>query len=255
MTGRSQRSCPGSLRPEQISQRVTVAYMNPGFLCHQKRLEKKKHMTIRSIIALGISAAICYGCIIPSQEALRNPGIADQSQSQDKLGKTSANRGLIKPYIPSETAADQIASGQQPSADQSLENPTPTSTVSQGEKTTEAPVIAPTSPDGKAGPDTKGRKWEDQKVKAAATELARGLPGIKRLKVCYAVKEDEWWVTMYEQSGPAFELKQYTWSREQDKLEPFLVTKRIPADRLEAHLTEHEPDMACEVVDLTSFQR
>jgi hypothetical protein len=86
-------------------------------------------------------------------------------------------------------------------------------------------------------------------VKAAAMELSRVMPGIKKLKVCYAVKEDEWWVTLYEESGPAFELKQYTWNREQDKLEQFLVQKRLAADRLQSHLTEHENDMACEVLD------
>ncbi len=206
-------------------------------------------MTVRTKLVLGICAALCYGCIIPSQEALRNPSISDQSRSEAKPSGT--NKGLIKPYIPSERGPAQTVAEQQSAASFSPESSAPVAEIPEKTETSEAPVVTPAVSVASNSTHAKDRKWEDQKVKAAAMELSRGMPGIKKLKVCYAVKEDEWWVTLYEESGPAFELKQFTWNREQDKLEQFLVQKRLAADRLQSHLTEHENDMACEVLDPT----
>ncbi|MBI5252689.1 MAG: hypothetical protein HY912_24605 [Desulfomonile tiedjei] len=211
-------------------------------------------MTVRTILVMGFSTALLIGCIIPSQEALRNPGISDQSQVQGKPDKSGTNNGLIKPYIPSErapVAPVNVVSDQQPVAAVLPERSAPASEVPERNEAAEAPVSTLPAAAGNDSTGAKDRKWEDQKVKAAATEFARGLRGIKKLKVCYAVKEDEWWVTLYEESGPAFELKQYTWNREQEKLEPFLVTKRVAADRLQSDLAEHGADMACEVLDPT----
>jgi hypothetical protein len=209
---------------------------------------KRTNMTIRLILVLGISAVFCYGCIVPSQESVRNPGMSTQPQSEGKPGKSGSDKGLIKPYIPSERAPLQPVPEQQPEPAASSETSPPAPDLNSRE-TSEAPVPAPPVEANDKTSSEKGRKWEDQKVKAAATELARGVPGIKKIKICYAVKEDEWWVTLYQESGSGFDLKQYTWNREQDRLEPFLVPKTIPADRLQSQLAEHEPDMACEVLD------
>lgn len=216
---------------------------------------KRINMTIRSILVLGISAALCCGCIVPSQESVRNPGMSAQPQSQSKPGTSGNEKGLIKPYIPSERAPVQPIPEQQPEPAASREASSPVAGL-ESRETSEAPVAPPPPvPANENTSSEKGRKWEDQKVKAAAIELARSVPGIKKIKVCYAVKEDEWWVTLFQELGPAFDLKSYTWNREQDRLEPFLVPKTIPADRLQSQLAEHEPDMACEVMDISPSQR
>jgi hypothetical protein len=177
-----------------------------------------------------------------------------QPQSEGKPGKSGSEKGLIKPYIPSERAPVQPIPEQQPELATSPGASSPAPDL-EGRETSEAPIAAPPVSANSSTPSARDRKWEDQKVKAAATELARRAPGIKKLKVCYAVKEDEWWVTLYEELGPGFDLKQYTWNREQDRLEPFLVSKTIPADRLQSQLAEHEPDMACEVMDAGAPER
>jgi len=202
---------------------------------------------------LGLCAALCYGCIIPSQEAFRNPGVSDQSHSD--LQPSGAGKGLIKPYIPSDREQANTQPEQQTPAAPSPESSAPVLEIPEKNKSFEAPVVAPavTVSSNSRGP--KDRQWEDQKVKAAAMEKARGIAGIKKLKVCYAVKEDEWWVTLYKEAGSVFDLTQYTWNRDQDKLEEFLVPKRIPSDRLNSHLAEHEANMACEVLDPTHFRQ
>lgn len=94
------------------------------------------------------------------------------------------------------------------------------------------------------------REWEDHKVREAALKMAEGFPQVSRLKVCYAVKDDEWWVTFYDNAGAFTELKQYTWNRELEKLEAFLVLKRILSSRVQQHLTEEEVGKACEALEV-----
>ena len=55
---------------------------------------------------------------------------------------------------------------------------------------------------------------------------------------------------LYVDAGTGFELKQYTWNREQNKLEEFLVLKTVPKDNIEERLRSSEPDRACEVLDV-----
>lgn len=95
-------------------------------------------------------------------------------------------------------------------------------------------------------------QWEDQKVKQAAMELRDAHRSAQKMKLCYAVKDDEWWVIFYEDAASHYELRQYVWDRDRERLDPFLVMKRIPRDRLKQDLSDSEPDRACEVVDLAS---
>jgi len=79
--------------------------------------------------------------------------------------------------------------------------------------------------------------------------MAKASPEVKKIKICYAVKQHEWWVILYERGQGFFELKQYIWNKESEKLDPFLVVKRIPEARLQQHLTEEEPGKACEILE------
>ncbi len=60
------------------------------------------------------------------------------------------------------------------------------------------------------------------------------------------MKTDEWWIVLYDDMGAVYDVKQFTWNRDQEKLEPFLVLKKIGKNRLEEELTVREADRACE---------
>ena len=79
--------------------------------------------------------------------------------------------------------------------------------------------------------------------------MAKNFQHVSKIKVCYAVKDDEWWVVLYDDAGAFTELKQYTWNRDQEKLEAFLVVKRIPSGRVQEQSAEEEPGKACEVLE------
>ncbi|AFM23017.1 hypothetical protein [Desulfomonile tiedjei] len=217
----------------------------------------------RLILVIGTSVAILCGCIVPVQEARKNPGLNSETPSNDAADRVSGNGQLIKPYIPSERVSSesrtksrvsepvQAISTSSPVVAESNAEAAPNPVVA--ESGAEAPPKIEPSPVPEAS--TTKRQFEDQQVRAAAIELARSYSGIHKLKLCFAVKEDEWWATLYESTGNAFELKRYTWNREQEKFQPFLVPKRINGERLQASLGEQEPDMACEVIDPTPTEQ
>jgi hypothetical protein len=91
--------------------------------------------------------------------------------------------------------------------------------------------------------------WEDQKVRIAALEMARSIPSTQKVKICYDAKHDEWWVTFYDRQGAMYDLKQFVWERESEKLEPFLVQQRISQTKLEDHVKREEKGRACEAFD------
>jgi hypothetical protein len=176
---------------------------------------------------LSAMALFLGSCVIPAQEALKDQSDSPQNGPTAQQGKTAGGQGLIKPSIPPEAPLGAQASGQEPPA------PKPIRVVIDNKK--EPPAVP--------------RDWEDQKVKAAADALVKSSPNVRKIRICYAVKYDEWWVTLYEDIGPFFELKQFVWNREQERLQPHLVEQRIAKTALERHLKESEPEQACEALD------
>jgi cytoskeletal protein RodZ len=184
------------------------------------------------------------------QEARKHPGLSSETSSDVAADRVSGAGQLIKPYIPSERVSSE--SRMESRVSEPVQATSASSPVVEETGAEVAPKVEPPPvPEASA---TK-RQWEDQQVRAAAIELARSYSGIHKLKLCFAVKEDEWWATLYESAGNAFELKRYTWNREQEKFQPFLVPKRINGERLQASLGEQEPDMACEVIDPTPTEQ
>ena len=110
--------------------------------------------------------------------------------------------------------------------------------------TEQRPVTPP------AEPKEVSKEWEDQRIKLAARQLAAQSTGIKKGKICYSVKGDEWWVVLYQDGAEAYEVKQFIWNRDQERLEPFLVVTRIAKNRLDDHLNGSEPNRTCEILDL-----
>jgi hypothetical protein len=175
-------------------------------------------------------------CIVPSQQSVKSQEIQSSNEP-----KTETDPGkLLKPTI------------QEKSPGQNIKEPEIKETLAPASNESMTTVPKPSPQLHVEVPETKSAakvNWEDQKVRKAALDLAEGNPSVKKIKICYAVKEDEWWVTLYEFSGGLVELKQFTWNREQDKLESFLVLKRIAIGRLEEHLNSEEPGKACESID------
>jgi len=206
-----------------------------------------------SVVAFGVS--ILAGCLVPSQEAVKKPSWPAQQPQTSESGKRPPEQALVKPFIPPESEAGSGPHSQGAKLTKQDQSP---STEPHAQTMSEQPTPAPEQPAPAAseqaatGPEQKPstKTWEDEKVKALALELAKGSPPGTRAKICYAVKKDEWWVILYEDAGTMFDLKQYTWNREQNKLEQFLVLKTVPKDKIEERLRSSEPDRACEVLDV-----
>jgi hypothetical protein len=192
--------------------------------------------------------SILTGCLIPSQEAMKKPSWPAQQQRTSESGEKSSEQTLIKPFIPPES---ERGSGENlPKDEESQSVQTKDRSVSEQPQAPSKPAETSTeSVPTQSEQKPSIRTWEDEKVKTLALELAKGSSAGSKMKMCYAVKKDEWWVILYEDTGTVFELKQYSWNREQNKLEPFLVFKTIPKDQIQEDLSSSERDRACEVLE------
>ncbi|MFH0822734.1 MAG: hypothetical protein V2B18_08270 [Pseudomonadota bacterium] len=126
----------------------------------------------------------------------------------------------------------------------------PSSPQTSGQAKEVPPVVKPSAPSPKQPVEKadQGRSSppaEDQEIKRLAMAMAKDMPGIVKLKICYAIDYDEWWAVFYEDTGTLIDLKQYVWNKIQRAFEPHLVVKQVPRDRLEAHAAEREPGKAC----------
>ncbi len=212
--------------------------------------------------ALWTVALLVSGCIVPSQEAVLKPGLPPQNSQNSKQVKTTPGGSLIHPTIPEEPegtsqAAKTFGNGllkaegtAQPLSSGS-DNPFDGKTSRQGEKARRDRSATSSKPQNQPAKQA----WEDQKVREAAFEKAKAAQGVKKIKLCYDVKEHEWWVILYEQDGEFIELEQYIWNDQSQMLQPFLVVKRFPITQLQQRLTEEEPDKPCEILDPPSKTR
>jgi hypothetical protein len=209
---------------------------------------------------LWIAALFGSGCIVPSQEAIRKAGGPLQNPSTTQSEMRTESGSLIKPVIPQEVApTSQDAETPEhgsvkpgPAAQMPAVNTDSPFAEKPEPKDRQPKLDEPLQPpSGQSRPAEQ--EWEDQKVRDAAVIMAKASPEVKKIKICYAVKRHEWWVILYEQGQGFFELKQYIWNKDSEKLEPFLVLKRIPAARLQQHLAEQEPGKACEILEPPSL--
>ncbi|MBI5570154.1 MAG: hypothetical protein HY914_09435 [Desulfomonile tiedjei] len=177
---------------------------------------------------------------LPRAAAVRDPVPIPRPPEPVTLAKPTAQPASVQdaaPVVPPTTASSSSSTG-----------PRKQSEVSEvpGMRTgTEPPPLST-----QGGPKEVPREWEDQRIKGAAQQLAKQSAGVKKGKVCYSVKNDEWWVILYQDSADAYDVKQFVWNREQERLEPFLVVTRIAKSRLEDHLNGSEHGRTCEVLDL-----
>ncbi|MFH1117297.1 MAG: hypothetical protein V1792_25545 [Pseudomonadota bacterium] len=207
------------------------------------------HGAIKAALTV-VLACVFAGCVVTTQSRTGNQG----------QGQTGGN--LIKPYIPPDANPPASESPVPPGEPAPM---APEGTSSKSVRPETAPEAeVPEGPQSSAAggglkkPELQVKPapaqsdkalWEDQKVKRAAMQMLNKYPGAKKVKICYAVKDDEWWVILYDDLDTHFELRQFTWDRDQGRLQPFLVLKRISKNQLRDHLASSEPDRACEVLD------
>jgi hypothetical protein len=107
---------------------------------------------------------------------------------------------------------------------------------------------AQSGPSASAPPKKASYHDEGPQVKAAAWELVKSIGEVEKMKVCYVTKDDEWWVTFYQDIGPVIDVKQYIWNRNLERLEPFLVLKRVSKAKLADELKREEPGRRCDII-------
>lgn len=180
-----------------------------------------------AFLAACTAASSIFGCLAPFQATVKQtdkePGIVRDNEPGEK------SASLIKPEIRSEDAQSPAR------RDQSNGGPPRKPAVEMGPKA-ESPGAS------------KGER-EDQQVKKAALEMAKAFASVVKIRICHAVDGDQWWVTLYDDTGTAIDLKQYTWNRQSEKLDPYLVLKRIPRSQLYADIARKKQGTACEVID------
>ncbi|GEM_PF-855273 len=183
----------------------------------------KPHADPASLILLVTAVFMVTACVIPLQQGKQGSDPTPKSSERNTVKERTT--GLIRASIPDK---------QGPGSD--TRNP---SAFKPG------PVSRSPIPKDRDRP----LQWEDEKVKTAARALAKSYPSVKKIQVCYDVKDDEWWVILYDDIGKAFDLKRFIWNRESGEMEPFLVPRQIPKKQLKSHLAKEEPGRACEILE------
>jgi hypothetical protein len=230
---------------EESAKMVSVPRQAPDQPDHadvQTRLEQNREVPLQGphISGAGPAAQGHAQPPLPQAAAVRDPVQIPRPQEPTTVARPAAQPASIQEAAP---VVPQAAAGATPGA-----GPREQTDVGQtpGMQTgTEQPRLNP-----EEGPKEVSKEWEDQRIRFAAQQLARQSAGVKKGKVCYSVKDDEWWVVLYQDGADAYEVKQFVWNREQERLEPFLVMNRIAKSRLEDHLNGSEQGRTCEALDL-----
>jgi len=185
------------------------------------------------VVVLGLLALLCSGCLGISSEATREDSVASDASSS--VGTPSRKDAAIKPTKPDPEDA----------AGSALHETKKTATSNtKGGNGPEIWLVKHRSSSTNAAIES-----EREQARAVAGDLAKRLRSVRTIRLCYDNKEKEWWISLYEDSGGFFEVRQFIWSPLKDKPEPFLVQERITRARLEAHLTAARKDFTCQVLE------
>ncbi|MEW6141256.1 MAG: gamma-glutamylcyclotransferase [Thermodesulfobacteriota bacterium] len=96
---------------------------------------------------------------------------------------------------------------------------------------------------------------EERQAREHAVKLAAELGDVREIKLCYEWEGQEWWISLYEENGPFFEVRQYTWNAYRQSPQVLLVQEKIPKESLERHLREHSWGMKCQVLAPPALKR
>ena len=160
---------------------------------------------------------------------------AAEKSNESEAGNSSKSGAQIHEQSKKDTPSTETRSSKPASGEQDI------SARSKGTKSHE---------EARGGSAKSDKKLsEPELIKRASLEIAKGIETVKKIRICHAKNQDEWWVTIYDDLGPVIDVKQYVWDRDTETLKPFLVLKRISKNKLEAELSSKVPDRTCENID------
>jgi gamma-glutamylcyclotransferase (GGCT)/AIG2-like uncharacterized protein YtfP len=87
------------------------------------------------------------------------------------------------------------------------------------------------------------------KAKLHAYQLATQIGNVKKIKVCWDKRFEEWRFTLYQDVGDYYDLKQFFWKIDQPRPEAFCVLKHMAKDRLSDATTVQQGENSCSVFD------
>ena len=96
---------------------------------------------------------------------------------------------------------------------------------------------------------------EEERVLNVATETVSSVASPAKYTVCYDQEKAEWWLTIYDDIGYAFDVKKFFWNPELEKFEPFLVLTKISKGRLSDEISKKSDTKKCSVHDVKSPAR
>ncbi len=96
---------------------------------------------------------------------------------------------------------------------------------------------------------------EEEKVLNVAAETVGSEASPIKYTVCYDQEKAEWWLTVYDDIGYAFDVKKFFWNPELEKFEPFLVLTKISKSRLSDEISKKSDTRKCSVHDVKSPAR
>ncbi len=144
-------------------------------------------LKISFMLSAGIVALIGSGCIIPSQQGVKDP--QTETQSNPPINMAPPGK-LLKPTI-----QESAEPSGQPEA-KTVPEYRPPQPASEPAREVTGPEQSEAKPLPASAPKDVKQESEDQKVKKAALERAKLSPSTRKIKICLAVKDDEWWVTL-----------------------------------------------------------
>jgi gamma-glutamylcyclotransferase (GGCT)/AIG2-like uncharacterized protein YtfP len=202
-------------------------------------------------VAMASLLLLCGGCLSSRQTNVNNSLVAKPASESSGETKQHNVAPLSKSDVPSGTGTTDPKESSVPSLswrERDLRK-------SEGLKTrfdSSSPDIRHAGAASRStGSDSKSKEEaiENRKVTEMALDLAGKIKEVRAIKLCRITKDDEWWITLYQDIGHSYDLKQYVWNRYKDKPVPFLVERRIPKDILSQHVEDSGSDKTCKVLE------
>jgi hypothetical protein len=95
----------------------------------------------------------------------------------------------------------------------------------------------------------RSRIPEIDKAKLHAYQLAVRIGNVKKIKICWDKKFEEWRFTLYHDVGDYYDLKQFFWKIDATQPEKFCVLRHLAKDRLNEAAAEPDGKRACSVFE------
>lgn len=200
------------------------------------------------ILALFLMALLSLGCLRSAREVTRSPG---PSTPKDAVTNARAAKDVAQVAPPTtasaESASTILAKAQGYNSKASLAHDSTKGTGRPGDARSGSthPFALVRTVSGTA---STARSEEDH-VRDIAIRLAEEHPSVRKIKICFDSKDEEWWIVLYQDAGPYYQLRQFIWSINHDVLEPFLVVERVSTRSLLKHLYAKERNRKCEVLE------